>query len=128
MVRLNFSHLCEYASILDNGTPIIIGIFSEMTAPFLPVVRNNVSLVLNFSMEDKDTHHLKVTIKSPSDKEIMPAFERDIGPVEELDKRLGVLVSIGNLKIEEEGTFNIEIIVDDKTLEKVPFIFNISKK
>ncbi|XOB42524.1 MAG: DUF6941 family protein [Candidatus Nealsonbacteria bacterium] len=128
MVRLNFSHLCEYASILENGTPVIIGIFSKMTASSLPVIRNNTSLILNFSMDDKDTHHLKVVIKSPSDKEIMPAFKRDIGPVKELDESFGFLVNIRNLKIEEEGTFNVEIIVDDKTLKKIPLTFNILKK
>lgn len=128
MVKLNFSHLCEYASILDNGTPIIIGIFSKMTAPSLPIIRDNISLVLNFNMDDKETHHLKLLMKSPSGKEIMPVFKRDIGPVKELGESFGFLLDIGKLKIEEEGIFNIEIIVDDKTLGKLPFTFNISKK
>jgi len=127
MVKLNFAHLCEYASILENGTPILAGIFSRMSGSSLPATRSNTSLVLNFSIDDKNTHSLNLVIKSPSGKEIIPPLKRDIGPVVRPDKNLGVLVNIGNLKIEEEGTFNVEIIVDDKILEKLPFTFNLLK-
>lgn len=128
MVKLNFAHLCEYASILQNGTPIIIGIFSEISASSLPVTRINTALVLNFNIDDKDSHRVKITIKSPSGKEIMTPFQRDIGPVKDVNQNLGIVLSIGNIKIEEEGMFNVEIIVDDKVLRKLPFTFSISKK
>ncbi|NQV00451.1 MAG: hypothetical protein HQ538_06955 [Parcubacteria group bacterium] len=126
MVKLNFAHICEYASILRNGNPIISGIFSEIIARSLPYTHPGMFFVLEFSVDDKNSHSLEIIVKSPTGEKIAPSFKQSIESLRDKKAKTGVVLELRNLKINKEGKYNIETIIDNKTLGTSSFI--VSKK
>ena len=127
MIKLNFAHLCEYAFILNNNTPGIIGIFSKITSKSKPVIRDNIAVILNINPNDTDEHIVRIVLKSPSGSETLNPIEGEIGPAYNKDQSLGLIINIQNIKLEEEGVYNIEIFVDEKRIETLSFTFEVEK-
>ena len=74
--------------------------------------------------DDEDNHSLGVSIISPSGKPVIPPFNQDIKK-EKNKLGIGSMISIGSLKLEEEGTYKIEIMVDEKLLETLLFFVKV---
>ena len=127
MIKLNYAHLCEYAFIKDNGTPGIIGIFSRIKSKLKSITLNNIALVLNIIPGDTNKHKLNIIIKSPSKKTSFK-FEDDIGLIDKKTQSLGTIINIQNLKLNEEGKYNVEIMINKKKIESLPLLFEIEKK
>ena len=126
MVKLNYAHLCDYAFILGNGTPAIIGIFSEIKASSLPIIRTTTSIAINLFVDDEDVHSLDVSIISPSGKPVISPFKQSI---QKKGNSLGIgsMINIGSLRLEEEGIYKISIEVDEKLLKTLLFSITIIK-
>ncbi len=126
MLKLNFFHLCEYASILRNGTPLIAGIFSNIRCSSFPF-RKNFYLVLDFTIKDKKGSLISLEIQSPSGKKVLSGFKRTI-PEEKVSKseKYGMIIEIPGVKIAEEGDFKIKVFSNKDLLKKIKF--NVTKK
>jgi len=119
MVKIYLSHLCDYAAILHDGKPAIIGIFDEIISKSKPIVRN-FSIIFSIIPQDTNSHKTGIKIKSPSGKEVGKPLEGNLGPASRKDKKIGMIINVERLKLEEEGEYTIEISIDGEVVETLP--------
>lgn len=127
MVSLNFAHICEYAFLLENKSPGIIGVFSNIETSKVPLLVPHITVIVNIKPNDTNPHKLLMTVKSPSEKEVLKPLQKEVGPVESADKNFGLIINIANLKLEEEGIYNFDIFIDGKKLTNLFFRLQIKK-
>lgn len=119
MLEINFAHVCESAYFLENKTPAIIGIFSRIFTKELPLVIPRVTIIVEFIPSDKEIYNIEIQFISPSNK-VITSFKSSIGPPEEGDERLGIVTDLSNIKLEEEGKYQVKILSADKELKTIP--------
>lgn len=120
-MKLNFVHLCEYGFITNKGLPGIIGIFNRIEGSNFPIIYPSMTVVLSIQVNDKELHEVSIGIKTPSGKEIIKPINKSIGPADNEEQGLGLLATINNIKFEEEGDYEILILVDGKEMGIIPF-------
>lgn len=127
MIKLNFVHLCEYAFVLDNGTAGIIGIFSKVKSKSKPA-NFSITVILNIDPNDTEKHIIRFVVKAPSGSQAIKPLEKEIGPAINKNQSLGMIASIQNLRLKEEGKYKVEVIIDKKKIETLSFDFEVEKK
>jgi hypothetical protein len=128
MSKLNFAFICEEAILDKNDTLNVRNPFSSVIAPSKPAIHKGASVVVNFITKDTNKHSLEIKIKSPSKKDIIKPYKTDMGPAQTDSASLGHILTIEQLKLEEEGEYSVEISVDNRILHHIPFYFNIIKR
>lgn len=128
MIKFNFAHICEDVYLLQNGTPAVIGIFSEIIGENKPIIRPKMALILNFTPNDKEPHIIDIVIKSPSGEKIKEYKGNKVGLQEEQDQNLGFIMDFYNIKLEEEGVYNFEIFIDNNLITTLPLVFTVKTK
>ncbi len=126
MPKLTLALLCEYAFLLQNGTPGIIGIFTGIQAKEIPAVRPTTALVIEFQPEEKKKYNVEIICKSPSGKDVIEK-QNHILNGDSPKKRAGLIVNLSNLTLREEGEYRIDIFVDGNKAGDLPFNFSIVK-
>ncbi len=125
MVKLVFLHLSDYAFLLENGTPGIVGIFVKLRASKLPAIRNNIGAVAKFSFgEEIKSCSVMMKIFSPDGEVVAESSEAKIGPSS--GKELGFVTNIPSVKMEKDGTYTAEIYVDSKKIGEECFTLEIA--
>lgn len=116
MIKLNYAHICDYAFLSANRTPTLIGIFSEINGKSLPAVHPLMVVVADFTRDTNVTHRFVVTIKTPSGKLAIPPIDGTAEAPDPIKKNVGVIVYVYGLKLEEQGTYTIEMTVNNDSL------------
>lgn len=126
MVKLNFSHVCEYAVISDRGLPCIMGIFNGIETSEVPFVYPTMAVVANVSVEDQNEHTVSFEIISPSGEALTKSLNIKSHP-NSVNQTIGAIGTINGINFKEFGTHKATIAVDGKSVGDVEFQI-ISKK
>ena len=128
MVKLSFAHLCEYTFLLANRTPGVVGIFSKLKADALPAYRDNIGVIAQFDIDDDDAHQIQMIIRSPSGKVLRDTNLRELDSInKQTDQVVGYIINLGPLKLEEEGDYTVDILVDQKSMGTRSFNLIVKK-
>ena len=116
MAKLNYAHLCDYAFLSANRTPTLIGIFSEIMGKSLPSVHPLMVVVADFTRDASTIYRFVITIKAPSGKLAVPPIDGTAEASDSTKKNVGIMAYVYGLKLEEEGTYTIEMTVNNDSL------------
>ena len=123
MAKLNFGLFCEYSLIATDNMPSFIGVFSDLIAK-KPALKT-FSFVVNVHPEEKRTHVLKISVKSPSGKEINKK-EKELKPLAEDSNDFGFMWRL-SINFDEEGKYKFDVFLDDDFLHSVPLGIKFEK-
>lgn len=116
--KLNFFHVCEYASLGENKKLNILGIFKSINAPSEPITHGLIAFVLNVAVHEIGEHKIEIKLFKSSDKTkklIAPKFE--FSPrVESLgdgtSSEIGIVAQMTNVQFPEFGEYIVQASVD----------------
>jgi hypothetical protein len=126
--ELQYAHICNYASMDNNGNANLIGIFSQINAISYPTTLGRfvvaVSLKSRFNT-DKD-FVFSVAIKSPDGKVQKPLVTNLKNAGE--NNVMTVFAEINNYVFQAPGKYEISIFMDDEMIKTIPLNALVAKK
>lgn len=117
-MKIQYSLLCDHAFLSIDRKVNIIGVFETINAGSFPVTHNKFVLVGSI-LPSKDKFKMAVDIVSEKTKisVLRQKQERDISlPAENQGKNFNFIIEILNTEFPEKGIYNVEIIIDGKTI------------
>ena len=126
-MKINFAHICEKAFLSSEGKVNILGVFNDIFSKSKPALHSQSYVVFSFTPEDKESHSLKVIIKSPSGEEVLELYNSKTNPAIDSKSSLGFIFEIKNLILKEEGTYSINFFVDNDINHSINFNFKLKK-
>jgi hypothetical protein len=128
--KLNFLHICDYASFSEGGKLNILGIFENINAPSIPYAHPQMFIVSNVSF--KKSGNIKKVIKIVSDDNIEIAkleFSVNVKiPADKKTANIGVAGQLNGTRFEKFGKYKIQVFINDKLIgENEISILNSSK-
>ncbi len=118
--KLNFLHVCDYASLSEGGKLNVLGTFESMSSKETPYVHPQFYVVTNVSV--KKFGNYKQFIKLTRDRdnqEIIKPFEFGMSVSEPKgtgQAKIGIIAQLNNIKFEEFGAYSIQIYIDSEKI------------
>jgi hypothetical protein len=120
MIQLKYAHLCEMAFISQNGNLNMIGLFEKVTAQNFPAVFPRLSLVTTLKGEPGE-YKLGIKLKKKGDQaEVMKPILLNIN-IKDATNDLRIVGDINNLKIPEEGVYEVTLSVNGVDIYTLEF-------
>lgn len=116
-MNTNYIHLCEYATLTQEGKPTFVEVFSGIKTPSLPM-QKDMYLVANFTNSEETS--LNIVLKDPSGEEILNPFNEDVPAVENSGQ--GLMLRLKNVKLETEGEHKFNFYADEELVGSTTFI------
>lgn len=113
--KLNYVHVCDYASFSDNGKINILGIFESIMAKKLPAIHPQMFIVSNISIGDNGNHEKVIKILSQDNIEISKLnFQLNNIKIPTGKKYLefGVMGQMNGVKFDNYGTYKIQVLIN----------------
>lgn len=115
--KINFIHICDYASAGDIGKVNILGIFENIITSNLPYQHPQFYIVSNVSVKKTGDYKQTIKITREEDKEIIFSLPETVFPVTKLPEEtkefnIGFMAQINALKFEKYGSYDIQIFVN----------------
>lgn len=130
-MKLRYAVLADYAASDPSGKHTIVGIFEMVydvlgTKP-VPMPPCYIAAAITANAAEGTAHRLQIRLRrdSPGDmSEVVPALEMPFqmapsGPGQPL--RGGLNLFIPNMRVPERGDYAFELVVDGKSLGRIPF-------
>lgn len=131
--KLNFLHVCDYASFSEGGKLNILGIFESINTPKIPYVHPQMFVVLNILIKKTSNYKKIVTRFVQSDNKVeiarveIPMNIKTSSAKGEF--RVGSIGQLNGVKFEKYGKYVIQIFVDEHLIgEKEITISNLKIK
>jgi len=127
-IKLNFLHICDYASFSKEGKLNILGVFKDIKIRTIPAVHPQLFIVSNIiSIKHAD---FKETIKIIDDEnnEIIKSLEFNLKSAssrKEKQAEFGIVAQINNIKFDKVGQYKVEVFIDEELIGET--ILNVSK-
>lgn len=122
--KVNFCHLCDYASFAENGKINIMGIFQNIASTKLPVVHPQMFVVLSTTFGTENVKKESVVLKRKEDGFIMLTQEFPLEEkIQDEKRKVASLVLIGQLNMlsfDKDGDYVFEIYLDDEKIGEAP--------
>jgi len=119
-IKLNFLHVCDYASFGEGGKLNILGIFENITPKSTPYVHPQMFIVSNISFTRSED--IKEIVKIVSDSNVEVAkLEIPISikiPTGKKIANIGFLGQFNGVKFEKFGKYKIQILINDEFLDE----------
>ncbi len=123
-VKLNFAHICDYASFGEGGKLNIVGIFKSINAVKFPVIHPQMFIVVNITVSTAGTYKEVIKlIKEDNEIEIMKPLEFNV-TANKGNSELGVFGQISGVKFDEEGMYKFKVYVNDSLIKEIPLMVN----
>ena len=124
-MQIDFAFLCDYADVSGKINALGIG-FTTILAPELPVVHQQMHLVVQFRASVAETGRKEVSVKIIDADGI--ALQDDISgiveiksPIPGVEGTARLHVAIMNLKFLHFGDYALHVVVDNNEMHRIPF-------
>jgi len=135
IAKLNFMHLCDYASAGENGKLNVLGIFENIFSNATPFIHPQLYIVTNISIKKIGNYKQIIKIVREIDSvEIIKSLEFNVlipnipSPKE---ARVGFIGQFNSIKFEEFGDYLAQVFIDSEkigeiklSISKIPQIKN----
>ena len=126
--ELQYAHICNYASIDNNGNANIMGIFSQINAISYPtnMSRFVVAVSLKSRLNTDKDFVFSVSIKSPDGKVQKPLVTSLKNGGE--NNVMTVFAEINNYMFQTAGKYEVSIFMDDEMIKTISLNAMVVKK
>ena len=126
--ELQYAHICNYASIDNNGNANIMGIFSQLNATAYPTTLGKfvVAVSLKSRLNTNKDFVFSVAIKSPDGKVQKPLVTNLKNAGE--NNVMTVFAEINNYVFQTPGKYEITIFMDDEVMKSISLNAAVAKK
>ena len=118
-IKLNFLHVCDYASLDRDGKLNILGIFKNISVAKIPSVHPQLFIVTNITVFKHGSFKEIIRIVDDKDNEIiMPLKFNLIFPSSKKKKQaeLGVIARVNNLRLSKTGNYKVQVYIDKRLI------------
>lgn len=117
-IKLNFLHVCDYASFGENGKINILGIFENIRAKNFPYVHPQLFVVVNISIYKNGEYQNIIQLVNEENVEL----GKIIFPIKVNSKNfpagVGIMGQLNSIKFEKPGRYYIKVFLDDNEISK----------
>ena len=124
-MKLNFAHICDYASLSENGKVNIMGIFQSFFTKSVPFTYPQFFIVTNSTVNRSG--NLKQSIRFIRDKDgqdIISPLEFNVSatqPSASGESKVGVLARLNNVQFDEVGSYTVQIFIEEEKVGEAKF-------
>ncbi len=131
-VKLNFLHICDYASFDQVGKLNILGIFENINSIKFPYQHPQFFVVANISIPTSEEYECVLRITNPENVEIskftLPKVKVNVNKGQS-ETNIGIVGQFNGIKFDNPGQYKIEVLVNSDLIDskeiKVSPITNI---
>jgi len=126
-MRVDLAVLADYATTTQDQKLVIVGVFDTILVPDLPAAHGSLHLAPRVCCGPADSgpHTLVVRLVDPDGHEVIPAvqagFSADVPEDSDTEGTLQMVLEIGNVPFTAVGPHAVDILVDGRHEETVPF-------
>jgi hypothetical protein len=125
-MRLNFALLAQEVKLRENGGIDIKDPITNLSAPALPAKHERAAVVVNFTPGDTEKHKLTIKIAgSYGGDDCIKPHSTEIGPARSKKASIGHIAYIGDISLEREGDYKVEVDADGEHLATIPFTLHL---
>jgi hypothetical protein len=111
MLKVNFVHLCEFAS-LSEGKLNVLGVLEGMNVQSFPISFPQLYIVTNISFLEPSLNDVNQEIQLVSpDGNIVAKYSLSF-PVKEINRRFGTIGQLLNVSITESGKYTLKVLIN----------------
>lgn len=123
--KLIFSHLCDHATVSQEGKLSVIGIFKGISSGKIPYVHPLMILVFEINLEDTKNHNLKIEFKNPNGSNVKEPINFVDIKVDSDDINFGQILNIKNSTFDQQGIYKIILYIDNVLIGEEKLIFKL---
>lgn len=119
--KLNFLHMCDYASIDQSGKLSILGIFENIySISDAPFTHPNFFVVANIYVHENGNHRVSVRVINETSSELIKSPDFNV-VVSDGMKNVGILAQLNQVKFTGFGPHFSQVFLDNKKIGEVKF-------
>jgi len=129
-IKLNFIHICDYASLGEGGKLNVSGIFENINVKGFPAVHPQMFVVTNIIVKKYGEFKEVIKIIDDEKNDIINPLEFNLkfpSSRQEKQAKLGVIAQLNNIKFEKAGVYKVQIWVNDSQLGETLLNVNVLK-
>ena len=138
-IKLNFLHVCDYASFSVGGKLNILGIFKNINTPKVPVVHPQLFVVTNITItKPNNAGNYKEIIKivdnegddilKPLEFNLKPSSNKERPGKKKKDIQIGVVAEINNIQFSKEGNYKVQVNINGKLIGETSLTVTLRKR
>ena len=118
-VKLNFAHICDYASFGDGGKLNVLGIFKSIFSNKLPIIHPQMFVVTNIIVDTAGIYRERIElIREEDSKPIISPLEFNLSAGQS-GMELGALGQITQARFDKAGKYKFKITVNDLLIKEI---------
>jgi len=119
-IKLNFLHICDYASFDQMGKLNILGLFETINSIQFPYQHPQFFVVANLSISNSREYECVIRIidldKIEINKFVLPKVKINLNK-NQSNTNLGIVGQFNGVKFEKPGKYTIEVMVDGNVVD-----------
>jgi len=124
-LTLNHFAVCDYAMVSKENKLSLIGIFNQIFVRELPSTYSKIFVVGVVSGEANEVYEVSLRLNGPDGNNIIP--EQKLKLTVGANGETNIIAELNNLRFNNAGKYEIDLIMNDKTLGKREFSVAVVK-
>jgi len=126
-IKLNFIHICDYASLADGEKLNVMGIFKNIFGFQLPIIHLQMFIVSNITVSEIREYIQTLRLVNSSGVDIISPIKLSSSVINENNKDIGLLIQLNSVKFEKEGEYRFILDVNGEKVGEVPLLVSLKK-
>jgi len=118
-LTLNQFVVCDYAMISKENKLSLVGIFNQVFVRQLPTTYSKIFVVGIVSGKASEVYEVTLKLNEPTGNNIIP--EQKLKVTIGINGETNIIAELNNLRFEVAGKYEVELLLQDKTLGKREF-------
>jgi len=125
-IKSNFAFLCDQAFFSEGGKLNVIGIFKNINGKNPPIVHPQMFIVSSVYLKGAGKYEKEIKIIRMRDNfELVSPLKFYLVVEGDQEAEFGVVGQLANVKFDEAGDYEVQILVNSKLINKIPFKVSI---
>ena len=117
--KLNFLHICDYASFGEAGKLNILGIFENINSLKFPYQHPQFFVAANISIVEPGEHECVLRVNDPDKVEIgkfsLPKIKININK-DQQNANIGIIGQFNGVNFSKPGDYNVQVLIDGEVV------------
>ena len=130
--KLNFIHVCDYASMSEGGKVNILGIFKNINifGQNFPVTHPQLYVVSNVSVTNSGIYKQKLKLIDENNEEIIPPlpFSSNVVLGQDGTAEIGLIANLVALEFPKLGVYKFVLDINDVKIAEIPITLTLKAR